>query len=34
MKESWSARSLPLEPKDIWASRIYLHNAHVVRELA
>ena len=38
-RESWNKGKLvgqkpPLKPKDIWAIRIYLQNAHAVRDLA
>lgn len=38
-RESWNKGKLvgqkpPLKPKDIWAIRIYLQNAHQVRDLA
>jgi integrase len=38
-REAWNKDKLvgqkpPLKPKDIWAIRIYLHNAHAVRDLA
>ncbi len=38
-REAWNKGKLvgqkpPLRPKDVWAIRIYLQNAHVVRDLA
>jgi integrase len=38
-RESWNKGKLvgqkpPLKPKDVWAIRIYLQNAHAVRDLA
>jgi hypothetical protein len=38
-REAWNKGKLvsqkpPLKPKDIWAIRIYLQNAHAVRDLA
>ena len=38
-RETWNEDKLvgqkpPLKPKDIWAIRIYLQNAHAVRDLA
>jgi len=38
-REAWNKGKLvgqkpPLKPKDIWAIRIHLHNAHAVRDLA
>jgi site-specific recombinase XerC len=38
-RETWNKGKLvgqkqPLKPKDIWAIRIYLQNAHAVRDLA
>ncbi len=38
-REAWNNGKLvgqkpPLKPKDIWAIRIYLQNAHAVRDLA
>ena len=38
-REAWNKGKLvgqkpPLKPKDIWAIRIHLHNAHSVRDLA
>ena len=38
-REAWNKDKLvgqkpPLKPKDIWAIRIYLQNAHAVRDLA
>jgi hypothetical protein len=38
-REAWNKDKLvgqkpPLKPKDIWAIRIYLHNAHAARDLA
>ena len=38
-REAWNKDKLvgqkpPLKPKDIWAFRIYLQNAHAVRDLA
>ena len=38
-REAWIKDKLvgqkpPLKPKDIWAIRIYLQNAHAVRDLA
>ena len=38
-REPWNKGSLieqkpPLKPKDIWAIRIHLQNAHAVRDLA
>ncbi|MDD3471728.1 MAG: hypothetical protein PHS86_03005 [Syntrophaceae bacterium] len=38
-REAWNKGKLvgqkpPLKPKDIWAIRIHLQNAHVVRDLA
>jgi hypothetical protein len=38
-REAWNKAKLvgqkpPLKPKDIWAIRIYLQNAHAVRDLA
>jgi hypothetical protein len=37
-REAWNKDKLvgqkpPLKPKDIWATRIYLQNAHAVRDL-
>ena len=38
-REAWNKGKLvgqkpPLKPKDIWAIRIYLQNAHAIRDLA
>ena len=33
-KDKLVGQKPPLKPKDIWAIRIYLQNAHAVRELA
>lgn len=38
-REAWNKEKLvgqkpPLKPKDIWAIRIYLRNAHALRDLA
>jgi hypothetical protein len=38
-REAWNKGKLvgqkpPLKPKDVWAIRIYLQNAHAVRDLA
>jgi hypothetical protein len=38
-REAWNKGKLigqkpPLRPKDVWAIRIYLQNAHAVRDLA
>ena len=39
VRRSWNkgkfvGQKSPLKPKDIWAIRIYLQNAHAVRDLA